>query len=59
MASSSPRNVDDKTTGLTLADEGIVVVEKVCSLQNSVQLKLAVVRRLARHHHCKRPKLDT
>ena len=51
-------DVDDLTTVLTLADEGIVVVEKVGSLQNSVQLKLAVVCRLARHHHCKRAKLD-
>ena len=39
---------------LTLAYEGIVVVEKVCTLENSVQLKLAVVCRLARHNHWKK-----
>ena len=36
---------------LTLAYEGIVVVEKVRPLENSVQLKLAVVCRLTCHHH--------
>ena len=42
------------TPFLTLAYEGIVVVEKVCTLENSVQLKLAVVCRLARHNHWKK-----
>ena len=42
------------TLFLTLAYEGIVVVEKVCTLENSVQLKLAVVCRLARHNHWKK-----
>ena len=39
---------------LTLAYEGIVVVEKVGSLENSVQLKLAVVCWLTCHHHWKK-----
>ena len=51
---SSGRKLSAWKLFLTLAYEGIVVVEKVCSLENSVQLKLAVVCRLARHNHWKK-----
>ena len=40
-------NVNNK---LTVTDEGVIILEKVGSLENSVQLKLAFICRQTGHH---------
>ena len=39
---------------LTMADEGVIVLEKICSLKNSVKLKLALICGQTCHHIWKR-----
>ena len=36
-----------------MADEGVIVLEKICSLKNSVKLKLALICGQTCHHICK------
>jgi len=36
-----------------MADEGVIVLEKICSLKNSVELKLALICGQTCHHICR------